>query len=520
MNEPRLTREFGNDAAASGPDNPWAVICDGTTLASSTRCLAIWLAFDGAEPHHHARRLAWETFGLVKQERPMDFDSITLDVWAGQRCVEGAVLPQIVVGFVGLTAELEAWLRSRMQEGDSFAGDSDSADPIELGLFPVARIASGGVKPRSMPVDFLMACARRYRLVHSLMPWSRDPYTQIATGSAFALEFAWMTGDGSMIDAEGGAVEIISNANLMSTNVPDPGSAGETIAQFAATFDGFEEYGDYEAALDTARDVYSRHQRGIDLASDVTLRELRTALFIEHLPSARPGSTDPAYSTVLLRSIRTVVERERERVQKLRPSEAPKLGAMERDPSASGTALPRVSVTPIEDFEEEDQCLLAHEILLRAGPLEKPDAVRTFAAELRAAGHASFQRLHQDGPLYALLEEIIERCIKDGIVDRPRRGWVRAILADANDYSRDRWRLCLLAVLTDEPIDRDQAVRLAAQWAREQMGLAYERIREGGAIDKGLRSAMNSAIRRGEIVRVGSQSIQRGRVLVDNSATE
>jgi hypothetical protein len=515
MNEPRLTREFGNDAAASGPDNPWAVICDDETIASSTRCLAIWLSYDGDEPHHHARHLAWETFSILKQEHPADFDAITLDVWAGQRCVEGAVLPQVVVGFVGLTPELEAWLRDRMQEGDAFAGDSSTADPIELGLFPVARITAGGVKPRSMPVDFLMNCARRYRRVHDLMPWSRDPYTQVATGSPFPVEFAWMTSDGSIIDAEGGAIEIVLNAKLAPADVPDPeASTSAVIAQFAATFDGFEEYGDYQAALDTAQDVEARYRAGADLAAEMSLRELRTALFVEHLPSARPASVDPGYASTLMRAIRALVERESSRFQRLRrPSEAPKLGTTQRDAAGSSTALPRMSGTALEDFDEESQCLLAHEILLHAGPLEKSEAIRTLASELRDGGHVSYQRLHQDGPLYALLEEIIERAIKDFvIIDRPKRGWVRAILPDPNDYTRDRWRTCLLAVVTDEPMDRDQVVRLAAQWARERMGLAYERIREGGSIDKGLRSAMNSAIRRGEILRVGSQSIRRGQI--------
>jgi hypothetical protein len=492
-------------------------VCNEETLASY-RCLAIWLAYEGAEPHRHARQLAWETFSLLKQERPADFETVSLDVWVGQRCVEGAVLPQLVVGFVGLSSEIQEWLTTRMQENEAFAGESSSEDPIELGLFPVARIAAGAVKPRSMPVDFLMACARRYRLLHDLMPWSRDPYTQVATGSASPVEFAWMTRDGSIIDAEGGAVEIVPNSKLTPAEIPDPEGRAEAIAEFAATFDGFEEYGDYQAALDTASNVYARHQQGADLASEMTLRELRTALFVEHLPSKQPASQDPGYSTVLVRAIKTVVERDHERLQRLRrPSDMPKLGSTERDPSGSSTALPRTGAS-FEEFDDDDQCLLAHEILLRAGPLEKADAVRTFASGLRAAGHVTYQRLHQDGPLYRLLEEVIERCIRDlGIMDRPRRAWVRAILSDANEYTREDWRLCLLAVLTDEPIERDQAVRLAAHWAREQMGLAYERIREGGAIDKGLRSAMNSAIRRGEVVRVGSHSIKLGQVLEGSS---
>lgn len=513
MNEPATSKEFGNDTQTSGTASVWSVACDESMLVSSTRCLAIWLAFDGVAPHRCARQLAWEAIGLLKQERPIDFDSVAVDVWAGQRCVEGAFLPQIVLGFVGFGPELGEWLRARMERNEAFANDASDVDAVELGLFPVAHVASGGMKPRSMPVDFLLACSRRYRLAHRLTPWSRDPYTQITTGALYPVEFAWMTGDGDIVDAEGGAIEIISNARLGLADVPDTEASAEVIALFAATFDGFEEYGEYQAALDTARDVHGRHEQGSSLAGEMTLRELRTALFIEHVPSRPEQQVDIHYCRALVSAVRVVVEREHERLQRLqRPSEAPALGSTERDPSTSGTRFPMAGGAPFEDFDPEEQCLLAHEILLGAGPLEKDSAVRTLGLRLREVGHVAYRRLHSDGPLYALLEEIIERCVKEGTIDRPRRGWVRAILSDANEYSRDRWRLCLLSVVASEPVDRDQVVRAAAEWAREQMGLVFERLREGGTIDKGLRSAMNSAIRRGELVRVGSYAIQKGQV--------
>jgi hypothetical protein len=230
-----------------------------------------------------------------------------------------------------------------------------------------------------------------------------------------------MTGDGHIVDAEGGAIEIISNARLDLADVPDTEASAEAIALFAATFDGFEEYGEYQAALDTARDVHGRHEQGSNLAGEVTLRELRTALFIEHVPSRPEQQVDIHYCRALVSAVRVVVERERERVQRLqRPSEVPKLGSMERDPSTSGTRFPMAGGAQLEDFDPEEQCLLAHEILLGAGPLEKESAVRSLGSKLREVGHVAYQRLHSDGPLYALLEEIIERCVKEGAIDRPR----------------------------------------------------------------------------------------------------
>ena len=77
------------------------------------------------------------------------------------------------------------------------------------------------------------------------------------------------------------------------------------------------------------------------------------------------------------------------------------------------------------------------------------------------------------------------------------------------EYSRDDWRACLLRVVDYEPVERDDAVRLAAEWARDNLGLEYKRLPKTGQIVKGLKSAMTSAIRRGELERVGSAKIRR-----------
>ncbi len=85
----------------------------------------------------------------------------------------------------------------------------------------------------------------------------------------------------------------------------------------------------------------------------------------------------------------------------------------------------------------------------------------------------------------------------------------RVGLPDAAAYPADAWRRTLLARLGPEPVDRNNAIRAAAEWARDNMGLAFERLRSDGPISRGLRSAINSAIRRGEVVRVGAGKIAR-----------
>lgn len=510
--------------SAGGPSSIWSLPCDESMLEPRPReTLALWFAFDGVDPHVHARHVAWEALGLIKMEQPEAFDSAKLDIWAGQRCIEGAFLPEMVLALVGLAPELAGWLRTRMQANDSFVDESPEIEPVALGAFPLARVASGRLTPRSAPVDFLIACSRRYRLLHGLASWTRDPYRQVAAGAYFPLEFAWMTLDGSIIDAEGGAIEIVENSKLTPEDIPTPDASPEDVARFAVTFDGFEEYGDYQATLDTARDVRSQHERGADLAAEMPLRELRTAVFVECLTPVEVGVPTSQYLGSLLTAIRTLVERQRARTQRLRrQSDAPTLGVKGRNSSASDEAQSRAGVALLEDLDSEEQCQLIHELLLGAGPLEKTEAIRTLASRLRDEGRVIYQRLHQDGSLFISLEEIVERCIKEGTVDRPRRGWIRAVLSDASDYSRDQWRVCLLTVVLDEPMDRDLAVRQAAEWAREHMGLSYSRLREGGVIDKGLRSAMNSAIRRGELVRVGSHSVRKAvpSVVLSEAAAE
>jgi type I restriction enzyme S subunit len=143
------------------------------------------------------------------------------------------------------------------------------------------------------------------------------------------------------------------------------------------------------------------------------------------------------------------------------------------------------------------------------GPLDKDAAVRRLADHLRAAGRVHFTRLRADGPLYAELLAAIESTAKAGHLDRPQRNHVRASKPDAASYTTDDWRHALLATLPVDPTDRDDAIRSAAEWAREQLGLQFTRLRSDGHIAEGLRSAITGAIRRGEVTRHGATAISR-----------
>ena len=98
---------------------------------------------------------------------------------------------------------------------------------------------------------------------------------------------------------------------------------------------------------------------------------------------------------------------------------------------------------------------------------------------------------------------------KIGRFDRPGRGKVRAVNPNAADYDRDDWVRCPLAVTGDDPVDRDDAMRMAAEWASDTMGLAFVRLRSDGVIVKGFKSALNSAIRRGLVERVDGKRVRK-----------
>lgn len=145
------------------------------------------------------------------------------------------------------------------------------------------------------------------------------------------------------------------------------------------------------------------------------------------------------------------------------------------------------------------------------GPLEVDAAVRTVAEAMRDRGLVQYQRLRADGPLYADIKKAIDTAVRAGHLDRPRRGHVRAVEPNARDYTTDDWRVTLLAALDGDgqPVDREQAITRAAEWARDNMGLEFQRLRAGGVIESGIKSAINSAIRRGELERIDATRIQR-----------
>jgi len=163
--------------------------------------------------------------------------------------------------------------------------------------------------------------------------------------------------------------------------------------------------------------------------------------------------------------------------------------------------------TPIQgdgdflDLPREEQIDHVWESLLGQGLLDKDAAIRNAAQILRDRGLARFQRLREGGPLYEVIATALDRGVREGSFDRPKRGHVRAILPDAKGYSAKDWKLCVLRSLDGDAVPEEEALRNAAEWARENLGLGFARLRKDGVILRGLRTTLEEAVKAGEVIR-------------------
>ncbi|HEU4583695.1 MAG TPA: sigma factor-like helix-turn-helix DNA-binding protein [Polyangiaceae bacterium] len=158
-----------------------------------------------------------------------------------------------------------------------------------------------------------------------------------------------------------------------------------------------------------------------------------------------------------------------------------------------------------------EQGALVWQYLIGLGPLPLDEAVGISAQGLREDGYVRYERLRRDGPLYELLSQRLLREASEGArFDRPARGQVRAIQPELESFAREDWLDCLANALPEgEVLDRAAAMRLVFQYARETWGLGAQRLRSGGKSEKALKSALNSAIRRGLLQRVGAAYVQK-----------
>jgi hypothetical protein len=143
------------------------------------------------------------------------------------------------------------------------------------------------------------------------------------------------------------------------------------------------------------------------------------------------------------------------------------------------------------DLDEDRQANLVYECVAGHGPIPVEEAVRLVAEDLRRVGRADFQRLRRGGPLWKWIEGAIKAAVRYEYLDRPKRGHVRAWLPRPGLYDHQDWLNVVRASGADRIADPDEAIRVAADWAKENLGLEFERLRKDGAIRKGIEGALD-----------------------------
>ncbi len=171
-----------------------------------------------------------------------------------------------------------------------------------------------------------------------------------------------------------------------------------------------------------------------------------------------------------------------------------------REQAASSQTEPELSTVPEDVVHDE-----IFTALWTLGSLKDDDAARRVAVHMRQARHITTNNGISSPQLLAA----IDSAVAANHLDRPLPNHVRAIKPDPTSYTSDDWHHILLTTLPATRTDRETAIRTAAEYARDNLGLRFSRLRSDGHIVQALRWAITTAIRRGDVLRHGSTHISR-----------
>jgi hypothetical protein len=219
---------------------------------------------------------------------------------------------------------------------------------------------------------------------------------------------------------------------------------------------------------------------------------------------------DPALPSRIVDALSQIVRRAPEPAAAAR-ARTPSPPAVTRDTSSAPRTLaagaPTREVDGFTSLSLEQRIVLAHEALLGAGEVASEEAVRGVAELLREQGMVTFQRLHGTSPLALGIEEALRAGVKAGLFDRPRRGRLRAVVAELDAaVARD----CVVRAVREGCSEREDVFRRAHDIAREVYGLQSVHMRKNGKVWEAIKSAVNSALRRGLVVRAGDLLVAGG----------
>lgn len=105
--------------------------------------------------------------------------------------------------------------------------------------------------------------------------------------------------------------------------------------------------------------------------------------------------------------------------------------------------------------------------------------------------------------------DALNRGLKQGLFDRPKRGFVRAIYPEPGEYTEDDWIACVVNSLDLDPCSEHEACKRAFSWAQKKVGLDRKSLRRGSKIYRSLLQAVRTAVAEGKLLRDGENRVWR-----------
>ena len=147
--------------------------------------------------------------------------------------------------------------------------------------------------------------------------------------------------------------------------------------------------------------------------------------------------------------------------------------------------------------------------LLGRGQITEKMAVRHAASALYDSGLVKEYCPSEDRPLYRVFLQCFKEGVELGIMDRPRAGYIRAILKRPEKYKDGHWDMCVRHNTAKTPREINLVISKAAAWAKKMMGLEFKDVEPGDVIHESLSNAIIRAICDGTLTHLNSGEVLR-----------
>jgi hypothetical protein len=165
------------------------------------------------------------------------------------------------------------------------------------------------------------------------------------------------------------------------------------------------------------------------------------------------------------------------------------------DTISSSAPLPRlIADASLDELAEE-----IWNLLFGIGIVSLRAAISIVAAGLYEKGIIRKRKANLGSTIGDILYEAVKLAVEYDYLESPRPDYYRAVLRDAEDYELEDWRMCLFNAIENESVGREEAIRMAAEWAKQNTGLEYSRLGKKSLIWRRLEETIDEAIKNKEI---------------------